>query len=393
MTVDMTLSPKEQLAELQRSAQQSSASLVELELDPERKLLEEATLEGMSADRRSQASALSAELWRRQGLLEDLLARAQELGRGRRSEQLAALLERPSIDLGRAAIEPAARSLLTAEGQLCSPAELLAEMTAMFDEVKGVYGLFARTWEALIPQLESLRRLAQETSTLADANAGEERERLEVPLAAVAALARAVARDPLSVRPEGITALEDDLESRRGELERFAELRNTFPVALADAQARLEALGEALAEARAAREELFAKIAQPAAPPLPEFDETLQSELSGVRELAEHGAWSDAARSLDALRGRIDAALDETQSAIDAHRAPIAARNQLRALLDAYRVKSSRLGLIEDSNVASIYREAEAALYTAPTDLADAERLIRRYQEALSDPRTREVER
>ena len=72
---------------------------------------------------------------------------------------------------------------------------------------------------------------------------------------------------------------------------------------------------------------------------------------------------------------------------------PLDARNQLRDLLLAYQVKASRLGLIEQPDVVAIYRAAEAELYNAPTDLARAEKLVRSYQDALSDSPTGEVER
>jgi hypothetical protein len=392
MTVEMSLSPKQELAELKRSAQQSGASLVELELDPERKLLEAATLEGISADRRSRARALSAELWRRQGLLEDLLARAEQLARPRRAAELAALLDGPSIDIGPAAVEPAARSLLGAHGQVRSPAELLAEMTEMFDEVRGVFGLFARTWEELIPQLESVRNLAQTTTMLADADAPDDRGRLDAPLAAVASLARAVARDPLSVRDDAVAALSEELESLRLEYQRSAELRVAFPAALAAARTQLSTLNDAHAEARAAREELFVKIARPSGPPLATLDESLESELGRIGQLAEDRAWVDARRALDALCARIAAAVLDTRRCTEAYRSPIDARNQYRALLKAYQVKASRVGLIEDPDVAAIFRAAEAELHSAPTDLANAARLVRSYQEALSGPSRRDVE-
>ncbi len=67
-----------------------------------------------------------------------------------------------------------------------------------------------------------------------------------------------------------------------------------------------------------------------------------------------------------------------------ANRAPIDARNQLRALLDAYQVKASRLGVVEDPEIGRIFAQAHEALYTAPTDLALVAQLVRRYQQMLS---------
>ena len=74
-------------------------------------------------------------------------------------------------------------------------------------------------------------------------------------------------------------------------------------------------------------------------------------------------------------------------TALTANRAPLESRNQLRALLDAYQVKAARLGVVEDSRVAAIYDQAKTELYTAPTDLASAGELVRRYQQAISNPR------
>jgi hypothetical protein len=70
-----------------------------------------------------------------------------------------------------------------------------------------------------------------------------------------------------------------------------------------------------------------------------------------------------------------------------ANRAPIEARDQFRALLEAYQVKAKRLGLLEDPRLADIFDRAHDALYTAPTDLALAARLVRSYQESLSGSR------
>jgi hypothetical protein len=266
-------------------------------------------------------------------------------------------------------------------------------MAAMFDEVKGVYSLFAQTWKTLIPRLESVQALAERANGLADANEWDGRRRLEAAVAAVASFARAVARDPLSISPGAMTQLGDELESLRAELERSVELRTTFPAAFAAVRTQLGVLRDVHSEARAAREELTVKISNPGAPLLPKHDETLEIELVSIGQLAQDGAWLDARRSLDALCVRIDAAVQDGRDSIDACRAPLDARNQLRDLLRAYQVKASRLGLIEQPEVAAICRAAEAELYNAPTDLARAEKLVRSYQDALSDAPNEEVER
>jgi hypothetical protein len=70
----------------------------------------------------------------------------------------------------------------------------------------------------------------------------------------------------------------------------------------------------------------------------------------------------------------------------EVNRSPIEARNQFRALLDAYRVKAARLGRVEDPQLAAIFEQAQGVLYTAPADLAQAAQLVRDYQRALGAP-------
>ena len=59
-------------------------------------------------------------------------------------------------------------------------------------------------------------------------------------------------------------------------------------------------------------------------------------------------------------------------------------RDQLRGLLDAYRAKAHGLGLDEDDDVTTAHEHAQGALYVAPTDLANARRLVARYQRLLT---------
>ena len=98
---------------------------------------------------------------------------------------------------------------------------------------------------------------------------------------------------------------------------------------------------------RDARQELLVKISVPSAPPPPPDDDG-ERELSQIAALAQRGAWSQARAELDAWTERIALRQDEAQRLLRASRIPIEARNQLRALLDAYQVKAKRLGMVEE---------------------------------------------
>jgi hypothetical protein len=374
-------------------------NLVELELDPGRELLQGAPLEGRTAAAWSAANAELSELWRQHGQLEALLERAGELRGARRlrPEQLGTLrdlLEGQSIELSSSAVPMADRALLgTAEvTQRCSPAELLDRMSAAFDRVKTVVGEIGGAWETLVPGLDSARRLLLDTRRLAEELGEPGRADLEQAAQRVGALGAAVTADPLSVAPGDVEALVRELQMIRNELESTAELSRDFTHRFAVAQELVRLLRAAVVESAAARDELMVKISAPDAPesPAPGLGDELDSELAAIVGLAEARAWRDARIALERWTARTTAMLDAARRSADANRAPIEARNQLRALLDAYQAKAKHLGRIEDPELAELFTCAREELYHAPTDLERGGQLVRRYQEALSGSGTTE---
>jgi hypothetical protein len=71
--------------------------------------------------------------------------------------------------------------------------------------------------------------------------------------------------------------------------------------------------------------------------------------------------------------------------------APLAVRAELRGRLDAYRAKVARLRMAEDPVLIERYDQARRLLWSAPCDLAAADRTVQRYQQAVAEigaPRT-----
>jgi hypothetical protein len=147
-------------------------------------------------------------------------------------------------------------------------------------------------------------------------------------------------------------------------------------------------------QGRAARAETLSRIAAPDTPAPLEVDSDLDAELSRIAALAGRGHWHEVGRELERWTATAAALLAQARTIVAANRAPLEARNQLRALLEAYRAKAARLWLIEDAHLEDIFERAQDALYTAPTDLANAGELVHAYREALDGrPATREVPR
>ena len=377
--------PIHELTRLQEASDRVAANLVELEIDSSRQLLEVSRLSGRSADRWSEASAALTDLWRWQGQLGQLLERADKLRGPWRSNELRSLLVGQSIELTRSEVPLAERDLLgSSEVTIrCTAAELLERMSRAFDEAKTVVAKFGEAWSALTPRVTAAQAELDRAQAIAAGLGEPHRRDLDEAANAVARLATATSADPLSTAPESLDRLLDSLHEIRRDLDATAALRREFDARLADARARLATLETTAAEGRAAHEEALVKISVPTAPGPSAPQDDLGAELDEIASLARSGAWRDARHRLDAWTSRTEALLDEARQAVRANRAPIEARNQFRALLEAYQVKAQRLGVVEDPELEETFARAHEALYTAPTDLALVAQLVRRYQELI----------
>jgi hypothetical protein len=377
------------LADLHQACERISANLVDLEIDSGRQLLDATRLEGQSAARWASASQALTELWRRHGLLESLLTRADELRKSRRIDEVASLLRGRSIELTSSEVPIERRKLLESaeESERCSPDELIASMSAAFDEVNAVLLQIGTAWEQLVPAIDDARRRLHAATELAAELHEGARADLEAAGQALNELHGAVTADPLSVDPAEVGTLARTIEKIHAALEADVALKRGFEARVLEAREALQQLASSRNEARAAREELMVKISVPSAPPLPP-DDDVERELSQIAALAQRGAWSQARAELEAWTERIAQRRDEAQRLLRASRIPIEARNQLRALLDAYQVKAKRLGMVEETEVADAYTRAQAALYNAPTDLNGAAQLVRAYQEMVNGSAT-----
>ena len=388
--------PTHELTRLQEASDRISANLVELEIDTSRQLLEVSTLTGRSADRWSRASAALTDLWRWQGQLKQLLERADKLRGPWRSNELRSLLAGESIELTRSEVPLAERDLLGSPEITirCTAEELLERMSQAFDEANTVVAEFGDVWSALAPRVTAAQVALDEAQALAAGLGESDRRDLDEAARAVARLATSASADPLSTAPAQLDRLIESLHEIRRDLHATAALRREFDTRLADARALLASLETTAGEGRAAHEEAVVKISvPPAAGPCAPQDH-LGVELDEIAALARSGAWRNARHKLDAWTSRTEALLDDARQVVRANRAPIEARNQFRALLEAYQVKARRLGVVEDPELEQTFARAHEALYAAPTDLALVAQLVRRYQELISSARaTRETPR
>jgi hypothetical protein len=382
--------PTHELARLHEASDRIAANLVELEIDSSRQLLDVSTLTGRSAECWSQASAALTDLWRWQGQLKQLLERAEKLRSPWRANELRSLLDGESIELTRSDVPLAERDLLGSSEVTvhCTAEELLERMSLAFDQVKTVVARFGDAWNALTPRVTAAQTALDEAQELAAGLDERHRRDLDEAAPAVAGLVTAASVDPLSTAPRDLDRLIESLREIGRDLDATAALRREFDARVADARALQASLEATAGEARSAHDEALQKISVPSAPEPPALPDDLGAQLDEIASLARAGAWRDARHKLDAWTSRTQALLDEARDAVRANRAPIEARNQFRALLEAYQVKAQRLGVVEDPELERVFAHAHESLYTAPTDLALVAQLVRRYQELISSAGT-----
>jgi DNA repair exonuclease SbcCD ATPase subunit len=380
--------PATKLDELHDAGERISANLVDLEIDSGRQLLDAGTLEGRSAARWGEATTALTELWREHGLLQELLRVADELRGARHADDLAELLSGPSIGLAIADVPIAERQLLGSSQveERCTPDQLLVRMSAAFDQVRATIAEIGGAWDLLMPKLEVARRAAAEAGRQADELDESDRADLGGAVRTLDELTATVTADPLSASAAEIEQLSTSLREIVSELEGALELKRGFERRLLEAREQLNSLETAIGECASAREELARKISNVTAAPDPGPCAQLGPELDAIGASAGRREWREAARALDAWTAQVDSLMAQATRAREVNRSPIEARNQFRALLDAYRVKAARLGRVEDPQLAAIFEQAQGVLYTAPADLAQAAQLVRDYQRALGAP-------
>lgn len=385
------------LQRLRLASERVGSNLLELELDANRRLLDDAPLEGASAQSWTAAAGMLMQLWEWHGLLDANLDRAVSL-RGTRShprpDQMAGLeqlLCGQTIELVTEVVPLERRDLLgSAQATvMCSADELLELMSARFDQVKGLVARFAYVWHTLEPRIHGAEELLAEATRMAadQADAGP----LELGAAAerLAAMRRQLGSDPLALDTAAVDRVEQSLSAAVTELAKLTEFRRSVDRRLDRAGRLLAELREAESEAEAARAELLRKIASPpvseAVPP--RVSPELEAQLAQVHDLCSAGAWRLAGETLGQWTQRTEDLLDQTRRLTAATRRPIVERNRLRGLLDAYRAKAAGLGMLEDDELGEYLNTAQDALYTAPTDLDFAAGLVDRYRVLLDQRR------
>ncbi|HVM08718.1 MAG TPA: hypothetical protein VM345_09655 [Acidimicrobiales bacterium] len=271
------------------------------------------------------------------------------------------------------------------------PPDAANRVARLDDDVRRILGAadqVAEAWRTALPRADELR----ETLDAVEADArriglGDDHD-LAHARRMVEHLGGQIARDPLSVDPSPATRQVVQVADRVAEL---ARLHDSLPADLRDARATLTALADAIAAGREALTATRERIASPTGllqpldpAALDDGELALRPWLERVEAEAAAGRWLAAARGLQRWRAVADGWAANADRVVQANRAPVARRNELRGLLDAYRAKAAATGRAEGRTLTAAMQRARDALFTRPCDLEEAEELVQEYARLVS---------
>ncbi|MEU8526146.1 MULTISPECIES: hypothetical protein [Streptomyces] len=379
-------------------------SLLALQDHAGRRLLEGARLTGTTQDRWTATERTITLLWTYFDAYTAALHTVRELRARRRwpgREELVELTERlrgESVTVGGGA---ALAERFSLESLVDRMNELYAGSLDTVVTADAVWSALPARIDLLAAELGRTRSLAHSVGVRPGEHpAGDE---LEAITAELTVLREQVVSDPLAFwRPaQGSSAPgggRPDTERYDGAARALEDVRREIEAVLAvrqDSEERLLRLRDVLsradrtlAEARAARGEVLAKIAASEVPAVSGPPTVLQERLATAAEYRRHAQWHRLSPLLESLEQEAEDELLRARESLTAVTAPLAVRAELRGRLDAYKAKVARHGWAEDPLLIERYDTARRMLWSAPCDLRVAEQAVLRYQQAATEALT-----
>ena len=370
------------------------ANLLDLDGSFGKRMLAGATLTGESKLRWDAAAADLATLWEIFNAYAAVVDQAAELMAGARRPsdrelaQLTAWLTGASVELNRQ--QPLGRRGLTETGKSdLTLAAAVQEMKRAFASVADVVAAAESVWNETAEGLGEVgTQLAAAKEQLGDLSDDEVTGALAAAEAELGQLRGLLNSDPLALWHGGgvdTTRLERLRKQAAAVAARAADIARLR----ADAQQRIAVAAAAVAAVRAAREDAAsareraeAKIAAAGLPP-PADAAGLEARLAALDKLRAAGRWARLSAELDTIEAEAAAATQRCREAQRAAEALLGRRDELRGLLGAYQAKAARLGAAENTELSTLYSQAQDLLWTAPCDLDASAAAVTRYQRAI----------
>ncbi len=381
------------IAGLRTTLERIVQNLVELDADVTRQMLDaSSSLTGQTAAQWHDAQLRLATLWSGQLALADTLEEVTRQ-RGTKSSlsraalgRLTNLLDGPSVSVPR---PDAPRTLTggTVPTDMFTVDEVIARMSSEYESVMAVVNEVAAVWTLIVPRLATLASMVGELEAKADARDLRRPNSLALARQALEDADDLSRCDPLAVSAEVLTPITTMIERASTSLRESLAVHEKLEGNLAAAAVSLDECTGMLEQTRAMQTEVAAKVV------LHDEERTRLEKIGMVldelrRESAEANRLvttnpTDAAFGLRILLPRLDDVRRQIDDLKKTARSAVAARDELRGRLDAYRAKADAVGQGEDLELHRLYIDARDVLFSAPCDLVQASALVTAYQRSI----------
>lgn len=375
------------------------ANLLELDASFGRRMLSgAANLDGATRTRWAGAQAALAGVWQIFEAYSAAVDRVAGLAANLNRQTGAKVIEIDQILRGRPVqltptVAPIGQRELTAGATPnLSLVAAVAQMKQGYDTASDVCAAAEAVWGALAERVQRAGVALSEARKAGGGSAAAGDEALDARLASAQAsldhLRHCLSSDPLSLWQQGqvdgseLEALERDVETAVARAAELGRLRSGAQERITAWSAGLDAARSAWTDALVAEQRAAARVAGLVPRRPPDF-ETLSRQGAALRDFAAQGRWGRLATDLDAAEKAVEHARRAGRDAEAAAQAQLAHRDELRGLLGAYEAKAVSLGAAEDIGLGKLHQAATDLLWTAPCDLAAAERAVTDYQQAV----------
>jgi hypothetical protein len=295
-------------------------------------------------------------------------------------DELQAAVDRRDHDAVEKLLGPAAVTL--PDGSTVSLDGLLRSLAQRAKALVADAARLADTARAALTKVDAARGAATELDGRAAALGADDEPELSALHDALDGCEAAVADDPTAAHDLG--ELDRLVAGARDRIETLERHRDEVPRSLASAAARLRDLEALVAQGSEAFARARDRIANPTAllEPLDVAatgDRALGPWLTRLQQQVDAGASEPAFNGLVAWHKTADEWFANARRVVEADAAPVAHRNELRGLLEAFRAKAAARGRAEDEELDRVYAAAKDALYVAPCDVPAAEAMVREY--------------
>lgn len=257
---------------------------------------------------------------------------------------------------------------------------VLSEIRSRYETVRSAVVAIEHTLVTLLPRLDA----AEQTLARATADAaslGLDDARIVDATRRLSSLRDRGTSDPLAIRSSSIDEVEALVRSVANDVTGTRRSRDQLHGDLAVAVQLVSEIRTLRAAAEQHRHEAVSRLANPIGlvrVPSAAAIDAPHGVASTLVSITESGnSWQSVRRSLDEWNRKANALHRQLKRAVGSNRSGLDRRNELRGLLSGLRAKMTGLGLDRAPVLMEIADEAHNELFTAPTDLARAELLVR----------------